>query len=209
MEAQNPLLQFWQRAWWSKLVIIVSALFFLLIVIGIFTPSGQKSFKEGAEEGKKLDSEVSSSPQLSPSEVPTPKPSSQPSPIPKPVSFDLDLGNNQVAANFAKDFFGIANKAAPGYITSVRVDLTPEDLGGKSEDDYKKNLISVYLTVEVDSHLWNTTGEAGQKDLAASFLTSISNTFGGIPHVKITNGVRTVAEAEYPLFGGDPKIILK
>ena len=144
-----------------------------------------------------------SSPQSSPTLAPTPTPK------PKPVSFDPDLGNNYVAANFAKDFFGTANKAAPGYIKSVRVDLTPEDLGGKSEEDYKKNLISVYLTVKVDSYLWNTTGESGQKDLAASFLNAISNSFGGIRHVIITNGARTVATAEWPLFGGEPKITLK
>ena len=136
MEKQNPFLEFWQRAWWSKVIIISLVLFILIIAIGSLSPKSQKSAKEGFEAGKKVASETSSSPQTSPSEVPTPTPSSQPSPTPKPVSFDPDLGNNYVAANFAKDFFGIANKAAPGYIKSVRVDLTPEDLGGKSEDDY-------------------------------------------------------------------------
>ena len=203
MEKQNPFLNFWQRAWWSKLITIAAGLFIFFIILGILSPEGQKGFEEGKEAAK--DTVQSSEPKASPS----PSPATEASPPPTPHTFDSKLGNNYIAAEFAEEFLGIVNKATPGYVKSVRVDLTPEDLGGKSEEDYKKSLISVYLTVKVDNYLWNTTSEGSKKDLTAAFLNSITNSFGGIRHVIVTNGVRTVAEGEWPLFGGDPKITLK
>lgn len=196
-----------QRPWWFKLIFAVIVIFVVITVISILSPEGRRGFEEGKKAGESI-AKSSPTPLSTSSPTPATTPSPQASPTIEP-DFDPDLGNNYIASTFAEGFLATANKVAPGYVTAARVDLSPEDLGGKTEEEYKKNLISVYLTVEVDNYLWSTTGESGQKDLAASFLNAITNTFGGIHHVIITNGVRTVAEAEWPLFGGDPKITLK
>ena len=44
--------KFWQKAWWSKLIVIIVGIFILSAIIGGLTPQGQKSFKEGQEAGK-------------------------------------------------------------------------------------------------------------------------------------------------------------
>lgn len=193
------------KPWWHKLLVVLVLLFTVAAIFGLLSSKGEESLKDGKEAGINL-AQTSPSSTSNPSSSPFPTP--QASSLIEPV-FDSNLGNNYLAADFAKSFLSTANKAAHGYVKTARVDLTPAKLDGKDEAEYKKNLLSVYLIVEVDNHLWNTTGEAGQKDLAASFLNAISNSFGGIHHVKITNGIREVATAEWPLFGGEPKIELK
>lgn len=210
----------WKRNWNIKVRVgLITAfwLFGLIVLAASSSKSGQQSLQEGYKAGKEVGSNVSTptptaspDPTINPTSAPSPKPtsSSKPSPTPAPiVSFDETKGNNYIAAQTAEKILNIVSKAAPGYVKSVRIDLVPEEIQG-SEEEYKNKLVSVYLTVMVDSYQWSTTNETVRKDLAASFLNAITNTFGGIHHVKINNGVRDVAEAEWPLFGGQPKVKL-
>lgn len=71
MEKQNPFLQFWQRAWWSKLITVAVGLFIFFIILGIFSPEGKRSAQEGFEAGKKVASE-SPSPKEPPSTTQSP-----------------------------------------------------------------------------------------------------------------------------------------
>lgn len=59
---------FSQKAWWSwsKLALIIVGFFIFSTIIGIFSPSGQKSFKEGLKKGEKA-----TSANLSPTVAPT------------------------------------------------------------------------------------------------------------------------------------------
>lgn len=122
--------------------------------------------------------------------------------------FDSELGNNAVAAKYAQQFFDVTSTAAPGYVLSMTLELAPEDVQGKNEEEYKNDVTSAFLTVIVDNPLWNSTGEAAQKDLIASLLSALKSSFSGFPHVYVSNGGRTVAEGELSLTG-EPKIELK
>ena len=99
MEKQNHFLNFWQRAWWSKLTIIAVAFFILMAVIGGLSPKGQKSFKEGAEEGKEAASEISPSPQEYPSQTSssTPIPTTTPTQQVQPPAPKTEVKSSMVS----------------------------------------------------------------------------------------------------------------
>lgn len=123
--------------------------------------------------------------------------------------FDSNRGNNYISAKYGQEFYDLANKAAPGYIEDIRLDLVPEDPQGKSEQEYNKSISSAFLTVVVDSSYWSSTNDTARKDFVAALTNAVKNNFSGFPHVKVNNGTRTVAEGEWSVFGGEPKITLK
>jgi hypothetical protein len=125
------------------------------------------------------------------------------------TDYDSELGNNWVAAKYAGQLWSIANNAAAGYVESIYLELSPAEVGNKSEKEYKKSVSSVFLTVKVDGSYWNTTDDDSKKDFVVAFVTSVGNMFRGYPHVYITNGVRTVAEGSYNTFKTEPKVTLK
>src|SRR4030042_669693 len=162
MEKQNPFLKFWQRAWWSKVIIVVVVIIILITVIGIFSPEGQRSTKEGFEEGKKVASETSPSPQSLPSPTPIPSVS--------PQAFDSSRGNNPVAAELAQQLFDQANEAKQGFVLDIYVKLDPEDMQGLDKENYIKTVKVAALTMQVDSSLWSSFDEDTQRDLVTLYL---------------------------------------
>lgn len=76
-ETKNPLVKFWQKSWWSKLIVIFVGLSIFFTIISIISPQGQKSFKEGKKAGEKVTPE--NTPSLS-SLLPSPSPFSESSP---------------------------------------------------------------------------------------------------------------------------------
>ena len=160
----------------------------ILILISTVVLSGCNHSQDSNDAGKSEETTSTSSAQSEP--------------------FDDNLGNNPVAAKYAQQFFDVTSTAAPGYVLSMTLELTPEDMEGKSEEEYKNDITSAFLTVIVDISLWNSTTEIAQKDLVASLLNALRNTFSGFPHVYISNSVRTVAEGELSITG-EPKIELK
>lgn len=73
MEGKNPIVRFWQRAWWSKLILITVGLFTFFIVLGLLSPEGQKNLQEGKETGSKTASKTEDT------QTATPQPSLTPS----------------------------------------------------------------------------------------------------------------------------------
>jgi len=193
-----------QRPWWFKLVSIVIVIFIVITVISILSPEGQKSFKEGKETGESI---AKSSPTPSPTQ--TPSPTSNSSPSASPQVFDSSLGNNPVAVKYAQEFTDIADKVSSGAVVGIYLELSPEDMQGKTEDDYKQHVVSAFLTVQVTSAFWNSLDDPTRKDLVAAYVNSVKNIFSGFPHIYFKNNVRTVAEGEWSVFGGEPKITLK
>lgn len=85
-ETKNPLIKFWQRSWWTKLITIVVGFFVFLIIISLSSPQGQKNFKEERDVGKTAGLRIQTSPESSPTFSPMPTPlSSEPSPTRKVV----------------------------------------------------------------------------------------------------------------------------
>jgi hypothetical protein len=149
--------------------------------------------------------QVQVTPVVSSNQNATPMPTS----TPIATSYDSSMGNNYVAAKYAQQFQDVANKAASGFVNSAYLDLEPSDMSNKSESAYKQSIVSAFLNIEVDSSYWNATGESGQKDLVAAWVNAVHNNFSGLPHVTITNGVRTVATGEWSIWNGEAKITLK
>jgi len=199
-----------QRPWWFKLVSIVIVIFIVITVISILSPEGQKSFKEGKETGESIaKSSPTPSPTQTPSPTSSPTPTSNSSPSASPQVFDSSLGNNPVAVKYAQEFTDIADKVSSGAVVGIYLELSPEDMQGKTEDDYKQHVVSAFLTVQVTSAFWNSLDDPTRKDLVAAYVNSVKNIFSGFPHIYFKNNVRTVAEGEWSVFGGEPKITLK
>lgn len=219
----NIVKAFWQKWWWGTLILFPIGLIILVTTNSIvISPNTQKNFKEGVKKGEEVTS-VNPSPSPSSTPVPTveattPTPTEKPTlaltptPTPTPVPttvFDTSLGNNYVAAKYAQQFQDIADKIAAGVVQDIYLELVPEDMKGKSEDEYKKNLVSAFLTVIFSNSFWNSLDDPTRKDLVAAYVNAVKNTFGGFPHVKFSNGVRTVAEGEWSVWNGEPKVTLK
>lgn len=177
--------------------------FWLLVVISGASNSAQQqravTKQAGTASAAQPTSEVATKPvqNISPSPVVTYPP------------FDKNRGNNYVAAKYAQQFMDVADKAAAGAVQDIYLELSPEDPKGKTEDAYKQSISSAFLTVVVDPSFWNTTDDSSKKDLVAAYTTAVKNNFSGFPHIKISNGIRTVAEGEWSVFGGEAKVTLK
>jgi hypothetical protein len=182
---------------WITILIIT---FFIVVV---FIPLEASKKNKLTQEGTKKINVTPTA--ILPTKIPTP------TTIKTPVdtSFDSSIGNNYVAAKYAKQFQDLADDVASGYVSSVYLELEPSDIKNKSEDDYKQSITSAFLNIEVDSHYWNTTGEAGQKDLVAACVNAVHNNFSGFPHITVTNGVRTVAIGEWSIWNGEANVTLK
>lgn len=202
----------WRREWrvWVKTGCIA---FLWVFILGVYFTSNfwqvqKEAFKEGYKEGRRM--EV---PTPAPTQEPTVSPKSTPSPTitAEPVeSFDTQRGNNPVAAKYAQEFIDLANKAASGTVVDIFLELSPEDMAGKDEESYKKDVTSAFLTVEVDNLFWNSLNDSSRKDLVAAWVVSLGNIFtGGYPHVYVNNGIRAVAEGEYNFWRSEPNITLK
>lgn len=171
MENKNPILSFWQKSWWNKLIIVFLGLFILLIIIGSLTPQGQKSLKSGQEVGKGK-SENRETPTLKvetkeSKNVPAPTKKSAPTSMP---SFNKNRGNNPVAAELAQQLFDQANEAKQGFVLDIHVGLDPEDMQGKDKENYIKTVKVAALSMQVDSSLWSSFDEDTQRGLVTLYL---------------------------------------
>ncbi len=194
--------------------LIILVAFIIFGTLGtIISPQGQKSFKSVYKAGKNIVS--SSTPTPSPTLIPTLTLTSTlthtPTPIPKPKksSYDSTRGNNYVAAKYAQQFQDIADRISGGAVVDTYLELFPEDMQGKSEDTYKKDLISENLTVLVTNDFCNSLDHNSRKDLVATYVNSLRNIFSGIPHVYFKNSVRTVAEGGWSMWSGEANVTLK
>jgi hypothetical protein len=122
---------------------------------------------------------------------------------------DKNPGNNSISAKYAQQYMDFANKTAPGAIKDVYLKLLPEDQTGKTEEEYKKSTSDAFLTVTVNSTYWNIPNESTKRNLIASAVNELKNTFSGYPHITITDGTKTLATGELPSLTADPQITLK
>lgn len=185
---------FKNKIFWAFIGVVV-----ILLIIAPFIP------RDAEEETTKTTSSVASQVTQAPSPTLQPAISQKPTETP----YDETKGNNYVAAKYADQFQQVADSAVEGYVEHVYLELSPENVGGKSENDYKKSISSAFLTVQVSNLLWNSTGTDEKKDLVAAWTNSARNTFSGYPHIKIVNGTRTVAEGEWSAWSNEAKITLK
>lgn len=115
-----------------------------------------------------------------------------------------------MAAKYAQDIMNTANKAVPNTLLDSYMELSPEDTKGKTEEEYKKDVISAFLTIRINNSYWASFDDDSKKDVVASFVVAVGNIFpNGYPHIYVNNGIRTVAEGEYNWLKTEPKITLK
>jgi len=162
--------KFWQKAWWSKLIVIIVGIFILSAIIGGLTPQGQKSFKEGQEAGKgKSENQEKPTPKVETKESKnTPVPTKKPAPT--STSFNKNRGNNPVAAELAQQLYDQANEAQQGFVLDIHVGLDPEDMQGKNKEDYIKTVKVAALSMQVDASLWSSFDEDTQRGLVTLYL---------------------------------------
>lgn len=125
------------------------------------------------------------------------------------LSFDKTRGNNHFSAKYAQNYMDLANKTAPGAVKNVYLELLPENPAGKTEEEYKKNISQISLTITVNQFYWNLADNPTKKKLLTTALNELKNTFSGLPHLTITDGTKTLAEASLPSLNSNPQIILK
>lgn len=178
--------------------------FWLLVVISGVTNSVQKPSAVTKQE-----STTANAAQPISEEPTMPVQHTSPIPMVSYPPYDKNKGNNYIAAKYAQQFMDVADKAAAGFITDTYLELSPEDPRGETEDEYRKSVSSAFLTIMVDPSYWNTTNDATKKDIVAALTTAVKNSFGGFPHIKVSNGTRTVAEAEWSVWNGEAKVTLK
>lgn len=228
----------WTKSNWSKRVRLglIAGVWLSIALAGVISRIGQDSYQKGykaeMDETSQFNSPLAQTtiiPSITPipTEEPTvistteptqiqtidPSPSliptSEPTTLSAVIAFDKNRGNNWVAAAQAQDFIDVANKAVPGIIKDVFVELMPEDVGNKDIETYKKSVVSAFIQVKVSSSFWNSFDDGSKKDFTASWVTATKNVFSGFPHIYIKNDVRTVAEGEWSVWSGEPKITLK
>lgn len=212
----------WKRNWNLILKLgILLILWVIILSIGYAREDTRKAFKEGFEAGQGKVPESSPTPAPTQRPVITPRPTATSTPAPRletptptstpaPVDFDENLGNNFVAAKYAQDIMNTANKAVPDTLTKTYLELSPEDMKGKNEEDYKKSVTTASLTATINNLYWSSFDEDSKKDVVASLVVAVGNIFPqGYPHIHINNGVRTVAEGEYDWLKTEPKVTLK
>jgi len=118
------------------------------------------------------------------------------------VSYDHNLGNSAVAAEYAQKLLDATEAVGSGFIKSIFVEVSPENAD-------RGTVSSVFIQVKIDSTLWDSTSEGTQKDFVSSWLTSSKKEFPkAFPHVYISNSFRQVAKGELSIMG-EPKIELK
>lgn len=59
----NSIKSFWQKSWWSKLIIVVVGLFIFFVILSFFSPQRQKKIDEGINVAKDTTTEPSPSPE--------------------------------------------------------------------------------------------------------------------------------------------------
>lgn len=181
---------------------LILGFWFLVIVSGVTNSASQGVTKQNTTAASNAVQPTSKGPtapveNVSPSAVVTYPP------------FDKNKGNNYIAALYAQKFMDIADKAAPGAVEDIYLELSPEDPKGKTEEAYKQSISSAFLTVVVSSSFWDNNTDSAKKDLVAAYTNAVKNNFSGFPHIKISNGIRTVAEGEWSVWNGEAKVTLK
>lgn len=125
------------------------------------------------------------------------------------LSFDKTRGNNYFSAKYARDYMDLANKKAPGTIKNVYLTLLPDNPTGITEEEYKKSTSQISLTIAVNPFFWNLADNPTKIKLLTTAINELKNTFSGLPHITITDGARTLAEASLPSLNSKPQITLK
>lgn len=196
MESKNPILSFWQKSWWSKLIVIIVGIFILSAIIGAITPQGQKGLKSGQEAGSKARTQTTPSPTQIPTPTPkveakesnnTPAPTKKPAPKPTP-SFNKNRGNNPVAAELAQQLFDQGNEIKRGIVLDAYVSLHPEDMQGKDKDTYTQTIDAAVLAMQFDSSFWDSLDDDTRKSLITTYLKLPLGTLpANIVGITITN----------------------
>lgn len=122
-------------------------------------------------------------------------------------AFDKNLGNNYIAAKYAKQFMDFANQMSPGVIRGIYLELLPSDPAGRPEEDYKKSISASSLTVIVNPLYWNIANNSTKKSFITTSLNEMKKLFFGSPRLTINNGSEIVATGELSP-KGDPIITL-
>lgn len=170
----------WQKAWWSKLALVIIGFFIFFSVIGIFSPSGQKSFKEGSKKGEETASanlspvpsptptptavpivEVTSAPKETSTLTPAPTLSPSPSPKPSPTPTSTPAQVKQVSFSVFKKHF--RDNFDYGQFTKVGTSSDNWDFW-ESDNLYGDKLI----LAAIDEDLKNGILKAGPNDTVAT-----------------------------------------
>lgn len=186
--------------------IIFMLVFWLLIMLGLVANSPQKEI--AITNPKNI---IPSTPLYISSTPTIPVQNTSPSPavIINYLDFDRNRGNNYFSAKYAKEYMDLANQKAPGAIKNVYLKFLPSDPAGKTEEEYKKNISEIYLTIAVNPLYWNIADKPTKIKLLTTAINELKNTYSGLPHITITDGTRTLAEASLPSLTGEPIINLK
>ena len=110
-------------------------------------------------------------------------------------NFDSNLGNTAEAAIFSQSLIDL-----------VQLTIGDEfDFQAYTHVEYS----SARLAVVMDNSIWSSYSESQKKDMVVMFINATSKEFPEhVAHVTISNGIRTVAEGDASVWGGDPKVKL-
>lgn len=128
--------------------------------------------------------------------------------------FDTKHGNNAFAAQQALDMVKSATNNGLGmdvYIeTNVPDDAQNDYLQGGKEATFREKTTSAVMTVVISNTAWALSPDSTKQDLVASFVNRLRQMYpNGAPIVRVTNGIRTVAEGTWSVWNGEPKVDLK
>lgn len=143
METDNkPLpIRLWQKSVWSKLAVAVVGFFIVFTVIGLVSPRGQQSFKEGEKDGSSM---VNQNP-LSPTPTSTPGAGTSPALSMTPEETFSEIAREKAGGKYASVQ---ALKQEDGYwVVTAVVNSWPELFASNTVKLWAFNFISgVYHT---------------------------------------------------------------
>lgn len=134
--------------------------------------------------------------------------------IEKRKKFDAKRGTSMFAAEQASQLIKLATKF--NLPIDVYIDETVSDelkgryLQGGKEEDFRKGVSSVAMTVVISNTTWAYTTDTSKKDFVAMLVNNLLQMYPkAYPHVMVTNGLRTVAEGSWSAWSGEANVELK
>lgn len=129
-------------------------------------------------------------------------------------TFDTKHGNNALAASQALELAKSGKNNGIGmdvYIeTEVPAEAQNDYLQGGKETIYRAKTTIARMTVVISGTAWALSPDSSKKDLVASFVNRLRQIYpNAVPRVTVTNGVRTVAEGSWSIWGEEAKVELK
>jgi hypothetical protein len=129
-------------------------------------------------------------------------------------SFDSKHGTDAFSAQQALDMVKSATENGLGmnvYIeTKVPDEIMKDYLGGGKETTFREKTTSAIMTVVINNTAWALSPDSTKQDLVASLVSRLKRLYpNAVTIVRVTNGIRTVAEGSWSVWNGEAKVELK